>query len=148
MASPCELSCEPLRELSLERGRDTSSRACDRAPALVRLWDFGLSSSRPDASLGLCRLTEAPLLRVPDVARLLWGPDAPASESLDEACEDERPFRDALEPMRSGRCCDALCDEARVLRLAPEPLLPEGKCRPPLVFPACFARVYCNYNKA
>lgn len=80
-----------------------SSRACDRAPALVRLWDFGLSSTRPDASLGLCRLTEAPLLRVPDVARLLWGPVAPMPESPGEACEDERPFRDALESMRSGR---------------------------------------------
>lgn len=113
-----ERECErlPLREPSREPSREPegdwlpeceseapSSRACDRAPALVRLWDFGLSSTRPDASLGLCRLTEAPLLRVPDVARLLWGPVAPVPESPGEACEDERPFRDALESMRSGR---------------------------------------------
>lgn len=86
-------------------------------------------------------MTAAPLLRVPDVARLLCGPEAPALESLDEACEDERPFRDALESMRSGPSCDALCDEARVLRLAPEPLLPEGKlpssARLPGLFCAC-----------
>lgn len=66
-------------------------------------------------------------LRAPDVGRLLCGSEPPALESLVEACEDERPFRDALESMRSGPRCDALCDEARVLRLAPEPLLPEGK---------------------